>query len=61
MNSIISGWRYLNVVILAALLVFPPDLTVPAKISYPLKKEIGPDAVPPLEIVSPEDLILLKS
>src|SRR5207237_2160505 len=42
-----SGWSALRMTILAARLVFPPDLIVPADASAPRMKLTGPDAVPP--------------
>src|SRR5438270_6652457 len=47
MKSSTSGWSALRITILAARLVFPPDLIVPAEASAPRMKLTGPDAVPP--------------
>src|SRR5207244_3934052 len=47
MNSPMSGWSELRTTILAARLVLPPDLIVPAEASAPRMKLTGPDAVPP--------------
>src|SRR5207237_3962118 len=47
MKSSMSGWSALRMTILAARLVLPPDLMVPAEASAPLMKLTGPDAVPP--------------
>src|ERR1044071_5351806 len=48
MNSSMSGWSTSSTTILAARLVFPPDLIVPADASAPRMNETGPEAVPPL-------------
>src|SRR5438445_9955457 len=42
--------------IFAARRVVPPDLIEPANESYPLMKETGPDAVPPPDSCSLDDL-----
>src|ERR1700722_6530243 len=47
MNSSMSGWSTSSTTILAARLVAPPDLIVPAEASAPRMKETGPLAVPP--------------
>src|SRR5215210_2841167 len=47
MNSSMSGWSTSSTTILAARLVAPPDLMVPALASAPRMKETGPEAVPP--------------
>src|SRR5438477_1668926 len=47
MKSCTSGWSALRTTILAARLVLPPDLIVPADASAPRMKLTGPDAVPP--------------
>src|SRR5438477_6871530 len=47
MKSSTSGWSALRITILAARLVLPPDLMVPADASAPRMKLTGPDAVPP--------------
>ena len=44
------------VVILAALLLFPPDLIVPAWSSYIFKKLNGPEALPPPDNGAPSSL-----
>src|SRR5262245_23434357 len=49
MNSSTSGWSTSRITILAARLVAPPDLIVPADASAPRMKLTGPDALPPLE------------
>ncbi len=48
-NSSMSGWSTSSTTILAARLVAPPDLMVPADASAPRMKETGPLAVPPEE------------
>src|SRR5919198_976530 len=48
MNSRMSGWSASSTTILAARLVLPPDLIVPAQESAPRMNETGPLAVPPL-------------
>src|SRR3989338_9360751 len=58
MNSAMSGWSALSITIFAARLVFPPDLITPAKASKPLMNDTGPEARPPEERVSFDDLIL---
>src|SRR3954463_8160629 len=57
MNSAMSGWSTSRHTILAALRVAPPDLIEPAEASAPRMKEIGPEACPPLERYSLEDLM----
>src|ERR671927_1824841 len=52
MNSSMSGWSMSSTTILAARLVFPPDLIVPADASAPRMNETGPDAYPPFESCS---------
>ena len=47
MKSSMSGWSESRITILAARLVLPPDLMVPAEESAPRMKLTGPDAVPP--------------
>src|SRR3984957_12367212 len=47
MKSSMSGWSESRMTILAARLVLPPDLMVPAEESAPRMKLTGPDAVPP--------------
>src|SRR3954464_5475462 len=47
MKSSMSGWSALRMTILAARLVLPPDLMVPADASAPRMKLTGPEAVPP--------------
>src|SRR3954453_15012654 len=47
MNSSMSGWSTFRTTILAARLVLPPDLIVPAEASAPRMNETGPEAVPP--------------
>src|ERR1700761_1760730 len=47
MKSSTSGWSTSRMTILAARLVLPPDLMVPADASAPRMKLTGPDAVPP--------------
>src|SRR5918999_1289665 len=47
MKSRTSGWSTFNTTILAARLVAPPDLMVPAEASAPRMNETGPEAVPP--------------
>src|SRR2546423_1652973 len=47
MKSSMSGWSALRMTILAARLVLPPDLMVPAEASAPRMKLTGPEAVPP--------------
>src|ERR1700735_3526749 len=47
MNSAMSGWSTSSTTILAARLVAPPDLMVPAEASAPRMKDTGPLAVPP--------------
>src|SRR5438045_1054776 len=48
MNSRMSGWSTSSTTILAARLVLPPDLIVPAHASAPRMRETEPEAVPPL-------------
>src|SRR5918998_4312231 len=55
MKSSISGWSALRITILAARLVLPPDLIVPAEASAPRMKLTGPDAVPPPSSGSSEE------
>src|SRR5688572_6017125 len=57
MKSRTSGWWMLRTTILAARLVAPPDLIVPAEASAPRMKLTGPDAVPPDFSRSLEDRI----
>src|SRR5712692_9916455 len=57
MKSTMSGWSMLRMTIFAARRVFPPDLITPAKASYPLMKERGPEATPPPDSGSTEDRI----
>src|SRR6266498_4573770 len=47
MKSRTSGWSTLRMTILAARLVLPPDLIVPAEESAPRMNDTGPLAVPP--------------
>src|SRR5580700_8559683 len=47
MKSSTSGWSALRITILAARLVLPPLLIVPAEASAPRMKLTGPEAVPP--------------
>src|SRR5919197_6423285 len=47
MKSRTSGWSTFSTTILAARLVLPPDLMVPADASAPRMKLTGPLAVPP--------------
>src|SRR5271156_655814 len=47
MKSSMSGWSESRMTILAARLVLPPDLMVPAEESAPRMKLTGPEAVPP--------------
>src|SRR5829696_8771086 len=49
MKSRMSGWSTSSTTILAARLVFPPLLIVPAQASAPRMNETGPEAVPPLD------------
>src|SRR5664279_3235096 len=56
-NSSMSGWSTSRTTILAARLVAPPDLIVPADASAPRMKETGPLAVPPEESSSLEERI----
>src|SRR5690606_39315665 len=58
MSSSMSGWPTSNTTILAARLVAPPDLMVPADAPAPRMKETGPDAVPPELSSSRDDRIL---
>src|SRR5512143_4313457 len=58
MNSSTSGWSMFRMTIFAARRVFPPDLIAPAKLSKPFMKETGPEAMPPEESDSLEDLRL---
>src|ERR671930_2272751 len=58
MNSRMSGWSTSSTTILAARLVFPPDLIVPAQASAPRMNETGPLAYPPFESCSFELRIL---
>src|SRR5215469_2183408 len=57
MNSSTSGWSTSRTTILAARLVAPPDLIVPAEASAPRMNETGPLAVPPEESSSLLDRI----
>src|SRR5829696_3644728 len=57
-NSSMSGWSTSSTTILAARLVAPPDLIVPALASAPRMKLTGPDAVPPEDSSSREERIL---
>src|SRR5207342_2152797 len=57
MNSCTSGWSTSRITILAARLVLPPDLIVPADASAPRMKETGPEAWPPFESCSEEERI----
>src|ERR1700744_3368502 len=57
-NSSMSGWSTSRTTILAARLVAPPDLIVPAEASAPRMNETGPLAVPPEESSSLLDRIL---
>src|SRR3954451_13961949 len=52
-----SGWSTSSTTILAARLVFPPDLIVPADESAPRMNDTGPEAWPPLESCSFEERI----
>src|SRR5918994_3894669 len=52
MNSSTSGWSTSSTTILAARLVLPPDLIVPAEASAPRMKLTGPEAWPPFESCS---------
>src|SRR6476620_4910339 len=56
-NSTMSGWSTSSTTILAARRVAPPDLMVPADASAPRMNETGPDAVPPEDSSSFDDLI----
>src|SRR3990172_5619643 len=47
MKSRTSGWSAFRMTILAARLVLPPDLIVPAEASAPRMNDTGPLAVPP--------------
>src|SRR5712692_9469908 len=58
MNSATSGWSTSSTTILAARLVAPPDLIVPAEASAPRMNETGPLAVPPDDSSSLLDRIL---
>src|SRR6202034_3579246 len=58
MKSSMSGWSTSSTTILAARLVAPPDLIVPAEASAPRMNETGPLAVPPEESSSLLDRIL---
>src|SRR6187551_3562064 len=58
MNSRMSGWSTSSTTILAALLVLPPDLIVPAQASAPRMNETGPEARPPFESGSFDERIL---
>src|SRR3954468_16884654 len=58
MKSSTSGWSALRITILAARLVLPPDLIVPADASAPRMKLTGPDAVPPPLRCSRDDRML---
>src|SRR5947199_8815915 len=55
MNSSMSGWSTSRMTILAARLVLPPDLIVPADASAPRMNETGPEAKPPFESCSFEE------
>src|SRR3954451_15790855 len=57
MKSLTSGWSTFRTTILAARLVLPPDLIVPAEASAPRMNETGPEAVPPPASDSFEDRI----
>src|SRR3989344_2495021 len=46
MNCLMSGWSAFKITIFAALLVFPPDLIVPAIASAPFMNETGPEDFP---------------
>src|SRR3984957_18587579 len=58
MNSSMSGWSTSSTTILAARLVAPPDLIVPAEASAPRMNDTGPLAVPPEDSSSLLDRIL---
>src|ERR1700733_14537656 len=58
MNSAMSGWSTSSTTILAARLVAPPDLMVPAEASAPRMNDTGPLAVPPEDSSSLLDRIL---
>src|SRR4051812_18746819 len=58
MKSSMSGWSALRITILAARLVLPPDLMVPADASAPRMKLTGPEAVPPPLRISCDERIL---
>src|SRR6201986_1790493 len=60
MKSWMSGWSTSRTTILAALLVAPPDLMVPALASAPRMKLTGPLAVPPELRSSLLERILLR-
>src|SRR2546428_8118492 len=55
MKSPTSGWSTFNTTILAARLVLPPDLIVPAEASAPRMNDTGPLAVPPPRRFSLDD------
>src|SRR5687767_14147148 len=57
MKSSTSGWSALRMTILAARRVVPPDLIEPAIESAPRMKETGPEAMPPPERYSREELM----
>src|SRR6266568_792489 len=50
-----SGWSTSRMTILAARLVLPPDLIVPADASAPRMNETGPEAKPPFDSCSFEE------
>src|SRR5690625_2310052 len=56
MNSSMSGWSTSSTTILAARRVTPPDRIVPAEASAPRMNDTGPEAVPPADTCSLEDL-----
>src|SRR5690625_7526349 len=56
MTSSMSGWATSSTTILAARRVTPPDRIVPAEASAPRMNDTGPEAVPPADTCSLEDL-----
>src|SRR5271157_2986298 len=56
MKSTMSGWSALSTTILAARRVLPPDLMTPALASAAFMNDNGPDAVPPDDSFSRQDL-----
>src|SRR5919197_218336 len=58
MKSRMSGWSTSRTTILAARLVLPPDLIVPALASAPRMNETGPLASPPRDSCSFDERIV---